>query len=369
MIEAKLYQLFYLSIVTVATLSIQQQYKKRIYDEIINNSKVSSAVLMMVFMIVFIGFRPHSAVFIDTMNYILDYKFSEGHHFDFDINAKNFIFDNLFAYFSANRLGITSFFVVIASIYFACSLLAIRRLFPNDTFAVYLTFLAAFSTFTYSTNGIKAGAAASIFLLALSYRDKLIPCLLGMIVCIGMHHSMKMPVAAFVLTLFFRNPKYYFYGWVFCAIMAAGHVGFFQDIFAGLSEGGKNTYLTATSDTADAYISGFRPDFMLYSAMPVWVGYVAKYKKGIQSTMYDTLLYTYMVANGIWMLCMYASFTNRIAYLSWSLYPVVLVYPFLKKEWGEDRYQWFAKVMLWHLLFTLFMEMIYYGGLVKWLGL
>ena len=104
---------------------------------------------------------------------------------------------------------------------------------------------------------------------------------------------------------------------------------------------------------------------MLYSAMPVWVGYLAKFKKGIQSKMYDTLLYTYMASNGVWMLCMYASFTNRIAYLSWSIYPMVLIYPFFNSSWGMGRYKTFAIVMGWHLAFTLFMTQVYYGGLSK----
>lgn len=368
MIEAILYQLVFLLIVTVVTWLVQQQYKTRTVTQDLYLSGGGGAFLLMIFMIVFIGFRPHSSVFIDTMNYVLGYRLIEGNPFIFDIHAQNFIFDNLFRYCSANRLGITSFFLVIATIYFGCSLWAIRRLFPNDILAAYLTFLAAFSTFSYGTNGIKAGAAASVFLLALSYRGKWLPCFFWLLVSLGLHHSMKMPVAAFVLTLFFRKPSYYFGGWVLCAVMAVLHIDFFQQVFAGLSEDGANSYLVISPGSETDYITGFRFDFMVYSAMPVWVGYYAKYKKGLQSVIYDTLLYTYLAANGIWMLCMYASFTNRIAYLSWSLYPAVLIYPFLLKEWGEDRYQWFAKVMLWHLLFTLFMEMVYYGGFMRWFG-
>ncbi len=107
---------------------------------------------------------------------------------------------------------------------------------------------------------------------------------------------------------------------------------------------------------------------MLYSAMPVWVGYIAKYKKNIQSKMYDTLLYTYITTNAVWMLCMYASFTNRIAYLSWLLYPVVLIYPFFDEKFGKDRYRMVAKVTMYHLCFTLFMDLIYYGGIMELLG-
>ena len=77
------------------------------------------------------------------------------------------------------------------------------------------------------------------------------------------------------------------------------------------------------------------------------------------SGLYKDLLNLYLCTNGVWMLCMYANFTNRIAYLSWFLYPIVLIYPFLNEELGPQRYRQFSKVMLCHLAFTLFMAFIY----------
>lgn len=73
--------------------------------------------------------------------------------------------------------------------------------------AAYLVFLAAFSTFSYATNGIKAGAAASIFILALSYSDKLSICIPLLLVSLSFHHSMTLPLAAFALTFIFKNTK------------------------------------------------------------------------------------------------------------------------------------------------------------------
>ena len=362
---ASFYLFIYLFLVIVVTFVERNRYadsKARIGG---TDNEMGKLLLLSVAMSLFFGLRPHSYVFVDTMNYVLGYENNEGLMFVFDPNAENFIFDNLFSFFASERLGITSFFVLIAIIYFGSVAIAMKRLFTNDACAAFVVFLAAFSTFSYGTNGVKAGAAASLFLLALSYRNKLPICILLMIATVGMHHSMKMPVAAFAITLFLKRPKYYFYGWAFCAVMAAAHVSFFQNIFAGFADKSGADYLGANGITENSYISGFRPDFMLYSAMPVWIGYVAKFKKNIQSKMYDTLLYTYITTNAIWMLCMYASFTNRIAYLSWCMYPIVLVYPFLKENWGANKYRMFAKVMGWHLAFTVFMEMIYYGGLMR----
>ena len=60
------------------------------------------------------------------------------------------------------------------------------------------------------------------------------------------------------------------------------------------------------------------------------------------------------------MLCMYAEFTNRIAYLSWFMYPFVLIYPLVCENWGTQKYRTLSKFMLLHLGFTLFMQIIYY---------
>lgn len=316
--------------------------------------------IFMAFLIMFIGLRPESYVFVDMMNYIETYHaFYENTQFVWDWTTENFIFDNIFAYIGSRNLGTSFFFVIIAAIYFGCAYWGIRRLFPRDTAIAYLTFLGAFSTFSYATNGIKAGAAASLFILALSYYRKWIICVPLLIITLGFHHSMIMPIAAFILAMLLKNPKHFFWIWLFCLICAVAHVSFFLQLFAGLADDKAASYLYST-DTDWGGKSGFRIDFVLYSAMPVFVGYYAIYKYKIKSKVYDLLLKIYLTANGIWMLCMYAEFTNRIAYLSWAIYPLVLIFPILEIGWGNRHYKTVANVFIAHLAFTLFMEILYY---------
>lgn len=356
---AHAYIYIYLFIVTIATFNLRKQYANR-RDSVIYKENRFVFLALVLFCILFIGLRPHSGVFVDTMNYVAQYHSNEGTLFVFDPKAENVVFDNLFSFFASQKLGIDSFFVLISFVYFGTSAIAIKRLFHNDSTIAYLVYLAAFSTFSYATNGIKAGAAASVFLLALSFREKIIPCIIIMIITIGMHHSMIVPVTAFISTLIFKKPKYFFYGWIFSVVMATLHVGYFQFLFAGFSDERGAGYLGAGGYDDTSYLTGFRLDFLIYSAMPVWVGYIAKFKKNIQSKIYDTLLYTYITTNAVWMLCMYASFTNRIAYLSWCIYPIVLIYPFLNENWGGNRYKTFSNVIIYHLGFTLFMQLVYY---------
>lgn len=108
--------------------------------------------------------------------------------------------------------------------------------------------------------------------------------------------------------------------------------------------------------------SGFRIDFVIYSVMPVLMGYFVKYKYKLEDKLYDVILNIYLVTNGVWMLCMYAQFTNRIAYLSWCMYPIVLVYPcFAIDNQTHPLVANRNKIIGLHLTFTLFMEFIYYA--------
>lgn len=362
MIAAQLYHSVYLLLVTILTIFVYNMYSGRRGQTQISSQNDVSLILLVGFLTVFIGLRPvNGRYFVDMANYVENYySLLEAQPFSFDWNAENLLFDNYFALVGSLRLGTDFFFVTIAAIYFGTSYLGIKKLFPNDALAVYLVFLGAFSTFSYAVNGVKAGAAASLFILAIGYRENLKVCIPLILVSWGFHHSMQLPVVAFILTLFYCNSKVYFVFWLLCLFLAVAHVTFFQNLFAGMTDEHGREYLTEGIYNWGGKL-GLRLDFVLYSAMPVWVGYwVTNNKKLRLSKIYSCLLNLYLLTNAIWMLCMYAQFTNRIAYLSWFLYPVVLVYPFLNERSGDNRYKIFSKIMLAHLLFTLFMMIVYY---------
>ena len=226
-----------------------------------------------------------------------------------------------------------------------------------------MVFLGAFSTFSYGTNGTKAGDAAALFLCALAYRnDKPIFASLLALASWGFHHSMSPCVLAFFIVWFYSKPRYFFYFWLTCLVLSAAHITFFQNLFASYSDTKGASYLDVENMAGWDGKSGFRLDFVIYSFMPVVVGYYAVFRKKIDNVKYNRLLSTYLLMNGLWLLCMYAGFTNRIAYLSWFMYPIVLIYPLLDKEcnWGKSRYKTVAVFAGLHLGFTLFMNLIYY---------
>lgn len=323
-----------------------------------NLSKVIANILCVI-VIFFIGLRPLSGkYFVDMGNYNELYSLVEWEGFDFE--TENLLFDNIFVYMSGADIDISAFFLLIAFIYFGGMLIACHKWFPNNVLLAFLVCLAAFSTFSYGTNGIKAGAAASIFLVALAYRDKLFIAIPLALISWGFHHSMQLPVAAYIISILFKKLSWYYVFWVTCLILSIGHVTMFQTIFSGWTDEKGAGYLSQI-DADFVQHQGFRADFVFYSIFPLIMGYYAVYKYQFKDKLYGVLLRTYALTNAIWLLCMYAPFTNRIAYLSWFMYPILLIYPCMKNEGTNLPLVKNQNLVVGlHLSFTLFMRFIYY---------
>lgn len=367
-----IYLYLILFIVTVLTFREFQSYNRKQFDIRLVNTRSNDvlAIFLTIALSLLIGLRPISLIsqFADSYNYYHNYIFLIGTPFSFTFDTANVIWDNLFNYFACNDLGVSTLFLLGDILYFGCTYLACKKLFPRDTNAAYLVFLGAFSTFSYSFNGIKAGIAASIFLLAIAYYEKKWLSIILVLISWGFHHSMQLPVAAYILTLIFKNPKWYFYGWFFSVLMALLHITAFQSLFSSMTDESGQGYLNTLGGADFGGAGGFRIDFLIYSAAPILLGYKIIIKDKIRvSKMYKTILNLYLCTNAVWCLCMYASYCNRIAYLSWFMYPIVLIYPLLKEDLsgctllkGRSQYKLFSKVMSYHLGFTLFMELVFY---------
>lgn len=359
LIAAKYYYDIYLILVSILTFTTINRYLQRSGNTLIYSSKLSNVtgVLLVITIILFIGLRPVNDIFVDMVGYNNTYNVFFLKPFQFNYDTLNLLFDNILPFMASKGLPNWSYFLFIAALYFGLVYIACRRLFPRDSYAAFLVFLAAFSTFSYGVNGIKAGLAASIFILAVSYRDKLIISIPLALLTYTIHHSMTIVIVAFLISLINKNIKITLYFWIFCLIMAIFHVTYFQTLFANFADESGTNYLM--SSISGMYVTGFRLDFIIYSIMPIWLGWhhINKHNSKISKT-YSTLLQTYILTNSVWLLCMYAAFTNRIAYLSWFLYPIVLIYPYLNESYNGNRYLMFTKVAIIHLLFTLFMHFI-----------
>lgn len=361
MIPAAYYQYIYLFIVTLMTFYAMSQYNRQGKQYNTRNSSQIAAIILLFLVVWFIGTRPVSGkYFVDMANYRMFYEFEFGESFSFNSKTENLIWDNIFYWMASKSISFTTWVIVVAAAYFGWMYWACKKLFGKDVLLAFVVCLAAFSTFSYGTNGMKAGVAASLFLVAIAYKDKLWISIPIALLTYGFHHSMVMVIAAFFVVLYFKNINHYFAGWIACIIIAALHITFFQVFFAGFASDRSAEYLLATESSETAYVTGFRPDFILYSAVPIYLGYLMLNKYNFQSATYSFLLRLYILTNAIWLLCMYASFSNRIAYLSWFMYPLVLLYPFVNIKWHGQQIRYLRYAVYGHLAFTLFMTFIYY---------
>lgn len=358
--SAALYQIVYLIVVTIFTIALSVAHgRKSLISQTRSSNDYRGYILALIFSL-FIGLRPLSGrYFVDMANYRANYyALRLGKNFEFSLDKENYLFDNIFDWLAANYIEITVFFLIIAIVYFLGYYIAIARLFPGDSLYAFIIFLGAFSTFSYATNGIKAGAASALFLCAIAYRDKKIIAAILLFATLGFHHSMVVPIVAYLFALICKNSKYYFLFWGGCLLISAAHITFFQELFAGLTTDESAVEYLTENNTDWGGKTGFRLDFVLYSALPLAVGWYAIFKQNVRSLQYQFILNIYLFTNAIWMLCMYVPFNNRIAYLSWCMYPIVFSYPFFNCVPMIKQRKLLNEVVWIQLMFTLVMYFI-----------
>lgn len=359
------YQLLYLMIVTIATIPYYNKYSSSSNTTLVRDNS-HPVWCLVVFLIFFIGLRPTTSnYFGDTVGYAGYYSVLSTESFSFDSEKVNLIFDNLMPFMASNGLSYTKFLIVCSTVYFVARYASVKKMFPQNVGIAYVMFLASFVTYSSAINGYKAGAAASLFCCAIAfYKDfpkKWWRPSLFLVLSMGFHHSMHVCIAAYMVCVLYKKSKVYYAFWLFCFACAALHIMSFQELFAQYTDESGASYLL--SDQDEGWHTGMRYDFVLYSAMPVLLSWYVKYKMKLIIEGYDFIVNLYLLLNGIWMLCMYASFTNRIAALSWFMYSIVLCYPFLKGEqiFRFNKNKTIASVMLLQLSFTLFMYFVYYA--------
>lgn len=355
---AKYYETTYLMVLLLFTLYLTIQYNGYNIKRIKSRTEESflPAFLLYVLITLFIGLRPASSVFVDMMTYKM--QFEQFASMD-DYQPHEDVLFRYFQYFSSKIMSSSQWFTIVASLYFGLMLWACRRLFPKDTMLSFIVCLSAFSCFAYGTNGLRNGIATSIALLALTYNNRKFLALVLLLIASYIHSSMYLVLCVASISYFYKSTKVYLVFWVVSIFLSLLFSSFFQSFFAGFIEGRRATYLTLESDVYGGK-GGFRLDFLLYSAMPILTGYYFVIKKKFNDEKYKWILNTYILANTFWLLVMKASFSNRFAYLSWFLYAVVLIYPFLKAYKINAQYQKMSIVALLHLGFTLAMHFIHY---------
>lgn len=321
----------------------------------------SNVLLIYIFcFIFFVGLRPISGYYFgDTSNYARSYDAFVSGAKMLNSETKEWVFEWM-QYQCSKIMDVHGFFLLVEILYIIPVLWACYRFVPNHYILMFLFCMGAFSFFTYGTNGIRNGMSCSLIILVLScINGKMIAKIIAGILCFlafNIHRSTALPILCIVASFFVKDTRYIMGWWLFSIILSLVAGGPIEAFFAGLGfDDRMGSYSSENIDASAFSSTGFRWDFLLYSAMPIVLGYYVVFIRKIWDKNYLMLLNTYILCNSFWVMMIRASFSNRFAYLSWFMYALVLAYPCLKLPVWKNQGINTALIFMGHLGFTLFM--------------
>lgn len=239
-----------------------------------------------------------------------------------------------YQYWCSKVMDFGGWFYLTASIYVMNYYFAAQRLTREYAFVLFLMMLCTFQFLGYGSGVIRAGFAASFIILALSYSNRPLVMFVIFFFAVQVHRTMLIPIFMLLLSYRFKYNKAFLYGWFMSIGLSLVLGSYFEVLFQGFVDTRSSVYLN--HEGTDGYKVGFRWDFLIYSAIPVFLGYYYIFKLKFKSEFYQFVWRGYLGANAIWILVIRANFTDRFAYLSWFMFPILIFYPLLTQQLYRD---------------------------------
>ena len=367
MFDASLYHPLFFGIICLWGLFVGLQYynsKGTLQTQRQESALVGWVVALMI--AIWLGMRPNSGTYFgDTANYAIIFRAFQPADFVIDFK-KEWLWDSL--YYITKNLGydIHFLFTVVSLLYMVTGYAAIRILIPHKPIITLILFCGSLLFFSFATNGLRNGLACHVTLLVfvLYFKEQRILAAVIAFLAYSIHHSVGIPLAGFICSLFiYKRPHWSIIIWglsiVASLLLGNSLTGFIEQFsvderlqgYTNLEQGGEGVQFSSY---------GFRWDFLAYSAMPIVLGYYTILKKRITDNWYWVLFSTYCLANAFWVIFIRAAFSNRFAYLSWFMYPIVVAYPlFFFKLWN-DQDKKVGQIILAYVGFTAVMQFLYW---------
>ena len=282
-----------------------------------------------------------------------------------DKERYNYLFINIFKTFFEKDIGwyyytflcksisnnSTVYFTITSVVYFIGNYFFLKTIIPKKyLFYFLLTLFGSLGYFGYGTNTIRSGVALSFFLLAFVKRKDFVYYFIFLLISVLLHKSMLILVLSLILTKFIKNHKFYILVWLCFLIISSLNVSFMtsfiQEYFFAFDYR-IDLYLSSKSN--ELYKSGFRYDFLLYSLIPIIIGYYYIHNLKFRNVLYQKLFNMYIIVNSFWLLLIKIPFNDRFAYLSWFLSPFLLLYPLFIMKHQKNKIK-IAFIMLYIIL-------------------
>lgn len=319
-------------------------------------------VIFCIFFILFFGLRPlvyGNGIFGDTMNYYRTYTVLQDYGI-FNISSDNEVNKDPLFYFlmflCAQIMDAHLFFTICMFLYVGLMFAGCRKIDPMHGALLILFCFGAFEFYPFAVNGVRNGIACSFVIMALAClckKDKLLAIALSF-AAVGFHKSTILPIITMFFSYYVSKPKYMYIAWGIAVLISLTLGGYIDSLLSMMSYDQRLADNLQNNDADGVVLEHrFRWDFLLYSSMPILLGWYTIFKRQLYDKTYLILLGTYIYANAFWVLAIRAIFSNRIAYLSWFIYPIVLAYPLLNfpvfKKQHSKKTAW---ILLAHFGFT-----------------
>jgi len=341
---------FYNFLLLIVVAMYFQSQGSSIDSETNIKNKRGLGIFVLCFVILYMGLRPVSGKYFGDMGrYAMMFnEYAAGAEL---VLVKDILFE-IFLYASSAIMNVSFFFVFCAFLYCYPVYRISVKFFGSYWFYAFLIQVAGFSFWGGGANGIRNGLAAACFLWGLSQSNQKIR--LGLLIgSTFIHGSLLLPTAAYLLTMFYKNTKMFLLFWLLCIPVSLAFGGFFEGFFFSLGFGAEERlagYLTELDEGIANSRTGFRWDFLIYSASGVFSGWYFIVKRKFDDPVYTQLFNVFLLCNAFWVLVIRANFSNRFAYLSWFILGLVIIYPLLKFKFFNKQH-----LLIGRIIFVYFM--------------
>ena len=358
-------RVFYYSMFAICLLTGLYYQANPGCEKLLKKNSILFPLLISIVLILYMGLRPTSYRFGDMPLYEHRWNMSDSIQISlFDFHSEWF-FDYLMIFCKKLVPEAQFWFVIIDLIYIGCQFWACKKLLWENVWLTIMFVFYSFQFFSYGTNGLRNGMACAIMILSIAFfcdrnnKGKLIGFLLFFL-AMACHRSVIIPIAALMVSMYIiKDLKMAIYIWFGCIVLSIIAGGSLQNIIFGFGFDDRMSEYSSIGEEVMSEFSrtGFRWDFLLYSAMPVLLAMIVK-NKGIYDPNFTLIANTYIIANSFWVLICRVAFSNRFAYLSWFLYALVIAYAVVRIPIWKNQDRAAGWILLAHSSFSLFMYVL-----------
>lgn len=316
-----------------------------------NASTVIPAILIALITLILLGFYPIEwGLETDRENYARIFFNVQEYGLSLEEYQKEFGF-LLLTRVLGKFLNVEGYFCVIALIYILNYFLTCRRLAGENMVWLLIAVILSMGFISYNINTMRGGLALSFIILAIAQYPSLIRMGLCLAIGVSLHTSAIIPAFLILVSYFYDRTKLFYILWFASVLLSFVAGNTFNTMFESMGGDDRTYYLVQETE---AYESGFRLNFIIYSLAPLIVGAYYIFRRNFQSRIYRMIYNSYVLTNIFWVLVIRAAFSDRFAYLSWCMIPIVLMYPLLKKNPPvENPRAWIATILISETAFLL----------------